>query len=548
MSRRIRKLAVDFARVTIFACFFVFIVLGDTRVAHATEITRLEPREGRVGDEVELFVRLNEPGDEFAVYWDTLEKEQKREKPSPGTTGHMTTFSVPKASKGRHYVIAKDLKTNTTHQLEFSVLPSVKLTPSSGVVGAEVSAEGRGWVEKETNISLTWNGQTIKSGLVADEDGSWETTFNVPETAWGDSKIHTFGSLTSRDEIREATFKVRPAISLTEAQGSVGSSVTARGTGFRKDETGIKLTFGGEPIIGILVSAKPNGTWTVDFQIPQVPAGSYWVNAEGSITKSLEICSVPKFTVKPSVNISPSKDICVPSDVQVEGNGFAGGKVVEFQLDGKLQSEHAPTNTSGWFRHSLDIKEAKCGSHTVIATDNNGNQAIGELTVECSPPEKAVLETPKDNCEVILPPDYVWEWLRFLLHRLGGRFGWWETVNKNSPLVLDWSDAQDNCNVVVYDVQIDPDPSFASPPSHQKVTDSKIELLDLPTKEGVLYWRVRATDGAGNVGNWSEYRSLKLVGEWWWDIILVLIVLGALGAILRTILGAIRKCRPPLGK
>ena len=74
---------------------------------------------------------------------------------------------------------------------------------------------------------------------------------------------------------------------------------------------------------------------------------------------------------------------------------------------------------------------------------------------------------------------------------------------------LDWADVNDDSKPVTYTLQIAADANFASILLHQTdLSDSDYTLSGeerLPVNtEAPYYWRVRATDAAGNQSPWSQ--------------------------------------------
>jgi hypothetical protein len=83
-------------------------------------------------------------------------------------------------------------------------------------------------------------------------------------------------------------------------------------------------------------------------------------------------------------------------------------------------------------------------------------------------------------------------------------------MTDNTPL-FDWSDVSDPSGVT-YDLSIARDAGFVSTALLKNdITTSTYALIPAEALEpGEYYWRVRAVDGAGNVGLWSENWSFTL--------------------------------------
>jgi hypothetical protein len=76
---------------------------------------------------------------------------------------------------------------------------------------------------------------------------------------------------------------------------------------------------------------------------------------------------------------------------------------------------------------------------------------------------------------------------------------------RGQAIAFDWSDV---AGAAGYTIQIDDQSSFASPTVSQAVTASAYSSSALPVAR--MWWRVRATDAAGNPGAWSAVRRLEV--------------------------------------
>jgi hypothetical protein len=76
---------------------------------------------------------------------------------------------------------------------------------------------------------------------------------------------------------------------------------------------------------------------------------------------------------------------------------------------------------------------------------------------------------------------------------------------RGQAIAFDWSDV---AGAAGYTIQIDDQSSFASPTVGQAVTASAYSSNVLPVAR--MWWRVRATDAAGNPGAWSAVRRLEV--------------------------------------
>ena len=73
---------------------------------------------------------------------------------------------------------------------------------------------------------------------------------------------------------------------------------------------------------------------------------------------------------------------------------------------------------------------------------------------------------------------------------------------------LVWNEVDDPSGVE-YEIQMDNDNTFATPEEEVSKHKDRTIVVTL-AEDGIYYWRVRAIDGAGNVGPWSETRGFWL--------------------------------------
>jgi len=201
------------------------------------------------GDEIRVYGYGVTAGATVNVYWDNAMKETFSSgtgKVASGTAGKAgefkIKFTVPEAVFGEHFVWVKDVSSSQTSSIDVYVDPKLSLSPSSGLKGDKVTVSGYGFnydEDEDTLVSLTC--LDIYYGTLFDftpeepktnDLGSFIATFTVPTIPYGSYTIE------ADDDIVDTTkaFKVGASITLSIAEGPVGSVVTLSGRGFEKDE------------------------------------------------------------------------------------------------------------------------------------------------------------------------------------------------------------------------------------------------------------------------------------------------------------------------
>ena len=183
------------------------------------------------------------------------------------------TFTVPESYTGPHEVFAEDEDDIDAYK-DFTVEPVLIVDPEEGPVGTTVTVEGWGFAEDEEDIELRYylNGdyETIEEDITADDDGSWETSFQIPPSAKGSHNLDARGDESRLYEVEDAIFEVTPGISIDESSGSVGDNITMTGNGFEADERDIEILFDGEAVV-TEIRADDTGYWEESFEVPEMP-------------------------------------------------------------------------------------------------------------------------------------------------------------------------------------------------------------------------------------------------------------------------------------
>lgn len=285
-----------------------------------------------------------------------------------GTVSGTGTASmiIPEAATGVHTVNVESPSGTLIYSATFTVLPSISINPSSGIVGTTITVKGTGFQTLEENIIVTFDGATIKSTITANSNGTWETTITVPAATAGSHVIDASGNNTTADAIANKTVTVSPSISITPTFGSVGTQVTISGSGFAASEGSISFTYDGT-VIKSNISAGATGSWSSSFTVPHSTTGNHTVDASGASTSSSAITDV-MFSVSSGIAVQPAV-IQAGDNVSISGSGFSNAeKNIKIFFDGVVMKSDISADTNGYWTASLTIPEAVNGSHEFDAS------------------------------------------------------------------------------------------------------------------------------------------------------------------------------------
>jgi len=154
----------------------------------------LTPDSGKVGTMVILSIAgyTFSEGD-YEVCWSpTAAFEQDRTTVlasghvSEGSTAVATSFTIPKAEYGMHYIQFRQLRNIVTFR--FTVKPSLKVSPSSARSTSTVTIIGQGF-PAEAGGKLTFDGKSINLTIITNDFGSFTKEFTIPAAATGEHEV-----------------------------------------------------------------------------------------------------------------------------------------------------------------------------------------------------------------------------------------------------------------------------------------------------------------------------------------------------------------------
>jgi hypothetical protein len=204
-----------------------------------------------------------------------------------------------------------------------SSVAAISLNKTSGTVSSSLTVTGSGFEDNETGVRVTFDGSPVGASPVVSSAGDWSVTFNIPPGISGSHTVDAYGSITGVDSVQDQSFSIKPAFTVSPSTAPPGATATATGTGFAYEETGINVTFDGNPI-GSTVSANARGGWSMTFTVPTASSGSHVMDAYGDITDAAYVTNV-NFTMGAGISLnSTSGD--VGSSIVVSGTGFTASE------------------------------------------------------------------------------------------------------------------------------------------------------------------------------------------------------------------------------
>jgi hypothetical protein len=326
--------------------------------------------------------------------------------------------------------------------------------------------------------------------------GKFVTTIRIPESTAGSHKVSAIAAGTELS----GTFTIKPEITVTPSSGEANSLITVSGTGFG-DRKPVTIWFNNFQLATTATSAV--GSFSRSFNIPDLGAGTYTVEAEGeaNLAKAKFTITVPAPLPTPAPTPTPAPAPAptpapvpappaaisasatsgyVGQGIVISGTGFRAGGMIAIKYDDKIVTA-TTADGNGLFAASFTVPSSKYGAHTLSANDGTNVSEL-KFDVESTPPPIPTLVLPGMEAKVTPPI----------------RFNWWDVSDPSLP--------------VTYTIQIATSPDFSATSTVLEKTGltkteysvTAQESLRLGTGEKPYYWRVMAIDGASNEGNWAN--------------------------------------------
>ncbi|MFH1003084.1 MAG: PPC domain-containing protein [Chloroflexota bacterium] len=486
------------SRIALITMLSLLAVLIPVTPARAAEGIELSPTSGEMGDSVRVLGTDFDPDEglvwiyfssDVAVVGDDIDTDvthyEKQGFADIGAVGETDEgeidkrFTVPTdltdgdetvAVVGGKYYVYLAYSDVIVAKATFTVIaPEITLDPEEGPVGTEVDISGTNFGDRE-DLTIYYDSKeaSIEAGDDrTDTSGEFDSLIVIPASAAG---THTIRVEDDGGAFAEADFTVEPAITMSPTSGIVNTSVTVSGNGFSR-RGGITITMGNETVAN--GTADTTGNFNITFKVPANGPGTYSVEASDN-----EGNKAPKvnFTMEATANLVPTTGN-VGTDITVSGTGFKIAGAISVKYD-DTQVATTAADASGLFSANFKAPKSTHGEHTIIVSDGTTTKQFA-FVMESTPPE-----TPQPQLPMM-------------------------ATKVEQPVTFDWEPVTDPSGVT-YTLQIAQGPSFTPLVLQKKdlttteYTLSTVEELPPTSKEAPYYWRIKATDGAGNESPWTS--------------------------------------------
>ncbi|MGA2368457.1 MAG: hypothetical protein ABSF74_07810 [Dehalococcoidia bacterium] len=429
-----------------------------------------------------------------------------------GNGSWIYTLKIPASSKGNHPITASGSTTpaqEVGNQI-FTVTPTISLNPSSGWVDRVVNISGLGFSSAETNIAVIYDTVLVKSNISADLTGSWQTSFSVPASAKGSHIVDARGATTGIDEVPNLSFTVSPGIKVEQSTGKLGEPINVgdmlfvEGVGFQENEANIQITFDGLQVASGIV-ADAHGSWSSQFTVPSATNGDHTVDSFGDTTHTGDVTDYI-VVITPQVTINPSSG-AVGENTVLSGSGFGSSQPLSVFYDSTKTTASGTTDVKGGFSITFEPPASGAGTHSVTVSGGSHASGSTSFAMESNPPPVPSPISPE----------------------AGAKF----SIFESKPIGFTWSAVEDPSGVT-YTLEMSQKADFSGSVIRKENLDKPEYSLPAGERPGAgeYYWRVRAIDLAGNIGDWSQSQIMSITGfEIPWFVFVVIAVLAIAAAV-----------------
>jgi len=251
-----------------------------------TGLKPIDPKEGPVGTEVEIEGVGFDDDEDIEVFYDGDEIDIESGDDGTDDDGEFTlTIIIPPSTAGDHTIKVEIKKAEG--EAEFTVEPTMDISPTEGRIGDRVTVTGTGYGD-EVDVTITFGDDEVAT-VETDEYGSFAVNFDVPGVAAGTYDVIAEDDNDNKADAVEFTMTTDISVSPVTSQASpgyVGMPVTISGTGFIPNVT-ITITYTSTPTV-FTTTSKDDGSFSYTFEIPPSESGSHTITASDG-TNTMEV-------------------------------------------------------------------------------------------------------------------------------------------------------------------------------------------------------------------------------------------------------------------
>jgi hypothetical protein len=294
------------------------------------------------------------------------------------------TAAVPPVQKGSHTVGAsgRSTKARDVEGVDFIVDAGISVDKTLAYVGDTIAVEAGGFAPGETGVRVYFDNTLVSSGAIhVDSNGSWESSFTLPTSAYGSHTVSASGDTTSIPVTTSVSTQAR-ITGISPDRGAPGDLISLTGDGFGGSRQ-LTVTIAGKAAPDAMQTLS-NGNVAISFHVPKdsIEGTTQLVVTDGGATASHGFTVTTKTLSTTPLPVSP-KDTTLRSGVVAfhwQGTPSGGEVTYSYTLEIGQAGGSAPIlSFSGIPEPSYTVGEDEPlpnGSYywRVKITDNYGNE------------------------------------------------------------------------------------------------------------------------------------------------------------------------------
>jgi len=315
----------------------------------------------------------------------TLGEKLWKEITSAEENGSWTvTAAVPYVQRGSHIVDAsgRSTKARDVEDVEFIVDAGISVDKTLAYVGDTITVEGGGFAPGEMGVRVYFDETVVSPSTIhVDSNGSWESSFTVPTSAYGIHTVSASGDTTSARVTTSVSTQAR-IIEISPDRGAPGDLVSLTGDGFGSSK---QLTVR----IGGIAASDPmqtlsNGNVAVSFHVPKDSIeGTLQLDVtDGEATDSDDFTVTKKTLSTTPLPISPKDSTLRSGNVTFRWQGMSAGGDITYTYT--LEISKNTTSGNIWSKSNIPESSYTLGEDEALPngsyywrvkiTDNYGNE------------------------------------------------------------------------------------------------------------------------------------------------------------------------------
>ncbi len=278
--------------------------------------------------------------------------------------GDMTaSFIVPTYARGIYNVTVSTNAPDTSNTQQFTIIPNITLSASTGGVGDQITVSGTGF-SASNSVSVSFE-TTTQFTATTNANGTFSSVLTIPNTTRGSHTITAYDVASGLSS--PAMITIVSKVILNPTSVAIGTQLNITGTGFA---TNSNITVYLDNVsISNTVSNTYGGFTITNFTFPPTTSGSHTLKVQDGSANYV----TNAITILASITVDPATGP-VGTVINIDGKGFRANETINLYIDStNLSVAGVTTNTVGSFSTTITVPNISSGTHQLKAADSINN-------------------------------------------------------------------------------------------------------------------------------------------------------------------------------